>query len=355
MFLIVILFFSGSSAAYNQAELDSLCDVYYSACEETTNCDQPARGTNVCNSNTISATAACNSQVSNHDFARCFMNYDVDYYTNCTEYRYLSLCLFEETKDVDAFSCYNGGTTAVECPSSLTNGIEFNLESVDYDSESVPRGSVYRTVLSVDFGTFNVTTKPSNCVWVGDQLACDAPNPWLIPHINLHSCLMTDQQKTCSCLMLESTESNATVSFTRSSGTSPEKGPFDLHVTFKFPGTYRLIAHIQFYEDMGNNEATFWDLANGIDLTVIDPQPTNAPTVEAKRSSTNVGNLTAVIVCITIIACYLLLFIYYKFYYEPQKYVFEEVQYDVDEESYTESQVEEEDFTKGDFVIATDI
>lgn len=347
MFLFVALFFAADSAAYDQGELDSLCDIYYSECRMTINC-----GGDVCSDYIFSATAACNSEVSNHDFATCFMNYDTDYFTTCTEYRYLALCLFEETKEVDDFSCYNGGTTAVECPSSLSNGLEFNLQSVDYAADSVPRGSEYWTVLSVDFGTFNVINPPDECVTVGDRIAC-TQNPWLIPHINLHSCLMTEQQKTCSCLMLENTESNSTVSFTYSNPTMPEDGPFDLHVVFRYPGTYRLIAHIQFYEDIGNDETMFWDLANGIDLTVIEPEPTNAPTVQGVRRGTDAGNVTAIVVCMVILACYLLLFLYYKCYYEPSKYTMYEVEYDVNEESGTESAVQHDDFAKDEFVVTS--
>jgi len=348
MFLFVALFFAADSAAYDQTELDSLCDIYYSKCRSTTNCDYPSTGTNACNNNIDRATAACNSEVSNHDFATCFVNYDTDYFSNCTEYRYLALCLFEETKDVDEFSCYNGKTTAVECPSSLSEGMEFNLQSVDYNADSVPRGSEYWTVLSVDFGTFSVTNPPADCATEGDRGGCIL-NPWLLPHINLHACLMTEEQKTCSCLMLENTESNATVFYTWSSAAMPSDGPFDLHLVFKNPGTYRLIAHIQFYEDIGNFETIFWDLANGIDLTVVEPQPTNAPTVETEKRSTDVGDVTAIIVCVAILACYLLLFLYYKLCYEPSKYTIDEVEYDV-EESSEESEVKDENFTKDDFV-----
>jgi len=351
MFLFVALFFAADSAAYDQAELDTLCDIYYSQCTSTTNCDHSSTGTNVCNDNIDMATAACNSEVSNHDFATCFMNYNTDYFTNCTEYRYLALCLFEETKNVDEFSCYNGGTTAVECPSSLSEGIEFNLLSVDYDADSVPRGSEYWTVLSVDFGTFSVTTPPSECAIVGDKGGC-VLNSRLIPHMNLHACLMTEEQKTCSCLMLESTESNATVLYTWSNAEMPEDSPFDLHLVFKYPGTYRLIAHIQFYEDIGNSETIFWDLANGIDLTVVDTLPTNAPTVKTERSSsTDVGNITAIVVCIAILACYFLLFLFYKCYYEPRNYTIDEVEYDVNEESSDEPAVQDENPTKDGFVI----
>jgi len=349
MFLFVALFFAADSAAYNQAELDSLCDIYYSKCERTTNCDYPSIGTNVCNNNIDSATAACNSEVSNHDFAKCFMNYDTDYFTNCTEYRYLALCLFEETKDVHEFSCYNGGTKAVECPSSLSDGIEFNLQSVNYSADSVPTGSQYWTVLSIDFGTFSVTTKPYNCGFGGKKKRCSI-DPYLIPHINLHSCLMTEKQKTCSCLMLETEESNATVSFTYSNAAMPSDSPFPLHAVFKYPGTYRLIAHIQFYENIGNSETVFWDLANGIDLTVIDPQPTNAPTVEAIRRSTDVGNVTAIVVCVAVLACYMLLYLYYKCIYEPRTYTIDDVEYDVNEESSEESVLKDEDFTRDDIV-----
>merc|ERR1712060_333688 len=223
------------------------------------------------------------------------------------------------------------------------------MGSVDYNVDSVPRGSQYWTVLSIDFGTFSVTNKPDECRTVGDRIACTT-NPWLIPHINLHSCLMTEEQKTCSCLMLETEESNATVSFTYSNSAMPTDGPFDLHAIFKKPGRYRLIAHIQFYENIGNSETMFWDLANGIDLTVIEPQPTNAPTVKVQSRSTDVGNVTAIVVSVAILACYLLLYLYYKCIYEPRKYIIDAVEYDVEEESSAESVVKADNFTKDEFV-----
>lgn len=327
--MLIGLFIATVLDAYDQTELTSLCDVYYSECETTTNCDYPSTGANACDSYTNAATADCTSETSNNDFAKCFMDYNTDYFTNCTEFKYLSLCLFEETKDLDAFSCYNGGTTAVDCPSSLGDGMEFDLQSVDYDTESVPRGSQYWTVLTIDFGTLEVTNPPDSCVTYNNITACTII-PWQIPHMNLHACLMTDDQKTCSCLMLENTDTNVTVSFTDSNSVDPTDGPFDMWLSFDAVGTYRLIAHIQFYEDMGNDETTFWDMANGIELTVIEPDPTAAPTVKPGSKGTDSGNIIAIAICLSILACYGLIYAYYKLYYEPHEYVFDDVDYDLE-------------------------
>jgi len=334
MVLFVVVFIASGLSAYDQAELFSLCGIYYSTCETTTNCDYPSTGSNACNTYMQTATEDCNSETTNHDFAKCFMNYDTMYFTNCTEYKYLSVCLFEETKDIYEFSCYNGKTTAVDCLPSLLDGIEFNLQSIDYDADSVPRGSQYWTVLTMNFGSFNITNPPDDCVVVGDRIACIV-NPWLIPHMNLHACLLTQEQTTCSCLMLESTEGNATVTSTDSNAENPNDGPFDLPVIFQAPGRYRLIAHIQFYEDIGNGETIFWDLANGIEVIVIEPEPTNFPTIEPDPRSTSTGSTDAIVICLVILGCYLSLFLYYKCYYEPRKYVMDD-EYDMEE-------VEEED------------
>lgn len=329
LFLVVVII--AGLAAYDQTELTSICDIYYSECETTTDCDYPSTGTNACDTYIGTATAACNSETSNHDFAKCFMNYNTEYFTNCTAYKYLSVCLFEETKDIAEFSCFNGGTTAVECPSTLSDGIEFNLQSVDYDADSVRRGFEYWTVLTTDFGTFNIRNPPDDCVTIGNRIACSI-NPWLLPHMNLHACLMTEEQKTCSCLMLKNTESNATVVFTDSDRVNPSDGPFDLPVTFNAIGTYRLIAHIQFYEDIGGDETIFWDLANGVDITVTDPDPSYAPTVPPKESGTDTGSLTAIIVCLSILSCYILLYVWYKYYYERKEFVFDEVDYELEQD-----------------------
>jgi len=337
-------------AAYDQAQLTALCDIYYSECETTTNCDYASTISNACDSYTTTATGACTSETSNNDFAKCFMNYDSDYISNCTEYKQLAVCLYEETKDISEFSCYNGGTTAVECASSLS-GVVFDLNSVDNDVNNVQRGREYWTNLTVDYGSFNITNPPpKDCVPFGDRIFCTI-DPWLIPHMNLHACLMTDQQKTCSGLMLANTESNSSVTLTDSNSVNPSDGPFELSVTFQNPGTYRLIAHIQFYEDIGNDERTFWDMANGIDLTVVEPNPTNAPTVKLAPSGTDTGSLTAIIICLTILACYCLLYAYYKFVYEPRKYVFDNVEYDLDEDdSYEVTGGDDEELKTDGFV-----
>jgi len=336
MLFLVWMFIVAVSALYDQSELDVLCDIYYSECETTTSCDLPSTGANACDAYETDATLACSSETTNNDFAQCFINHDSDYFTNCTAYKYLALCLYEETKNISDFSCYNDETTSVDCPLTLVDNIDFDLWSVDYAVDSVPRGSQYKTTLTVDFGTLNVTNPPESCVTFNDITHCTV-NPYLIPHMNLHVCKITDDQKTCSCLMLENTESNATVEFSDSNGENPSDGPFDLGVTFDSEGTYKLIAHIQFYEDLGNDETMFWDLANGIDLNVIEPDPTSAPTVELGVSGTDTGSIKAIIIIwLSILACYAGLYLYYKFCHEPSKNVYNDMDYDEDIEEHQE-------------------
>jgi len=293
-FAAVLLFLRAAWSQVNQSELDDLCDVYYTAC------------TGTCNTYKSAADSSCSGEADNKAYGKCFFNHDASYLGDGS-FKHLALCLVENTKVIGDFTCFNNGTKNVECDSQITSNMAFNLAPGNSDG-NVAAATEHTSMLAVQFGTMNVIVKP--IAWDGNCLVtvngsiidtCEEAIADLIPHMNLHACKINDEQKTCSALMLGSTDANSTVDLTGNTYANP--GDHYLTIVFPTPGNWRLLGHIQIYEeDTASGERTKWDIANGIDLNVLDiPTPFPTVAVESETERKTGGNNTALIVCLTIV------------------------------------------------------
>jgi len=295
----VLIFLQAS--AVNVANLDALCDIYYTNCEGT------------CDTQYGQAHSACNSLSDEHEYGKCFYNHDAGYLDD-TDYKHLALCFVENTKDIEDFTCFKNATTVIDCGFDALNA-NMNFRLAPLGISNIITNTRHDAELTVDWGDLDVIVRPIE--WDGcdpiivnpgesseyEVNPCETAIADYVPHMNLHACKMTEYQKTCSAVMLESTDLNATVDLTTNNMAHGE-GVESLTIFFPTAGMWRLIGHIQVYEQDDAGVKSKWDIANAIEFEVLQKPPTNAPTVpvEAEGERTTGGNNTALIVCLILVA-----------------------------------------------------
>merc|ERR1719461_745330 len=94
----------------------------------------------------------------------CFYNEDASYLSN-GHFKHLALCLVENTKPLEDFTCFNNGTQAVACKQQILDHMNFRLAPGNTNKQ-VPAVSEHTSVLDVLWGDMNVIVKPihwGNC------------------------------------------------------------------------------------------------------------------------------------------------------------------------------------------------
>jgi len=291
--VLLLLPRSGFGDAPDQTAMNNLCDVYYTACVST------------CNTYKSNADSSCNSESTNIDYARCFFNYGgSNDYLDDFDFKHLALCMVEETKtNIGDFTCFNNGTEVVDCASQIDANMNFNLVPLN-NINAIVQGDNHQSVLTIQWADFPVIYRPidwDGCEIINDKSTCETPYADYVPHMNLHACKVTAEQKTCSSLMLGSTDANSTVDL--SGNNMVNQGTFYPEIVFPSTGTWKLLGHIQIYsEESGVRKK--WDIANGIEVTVTPSIPTPFPTIALnnERERGTGGNNTALIVCLVLVA-----------------------------------------------------
>jgi len=289
-FTAVLLFLRGALSAIDQTALDNECGPYYTAC------------TGTCATYKNNANSACSGESTNNDYGNCFFNHDATYLANAP-FKKLGLCLVENTKNINTFTCFNNDTRVVSCASQIQANMEFKLAPT---GTTVIENTRHDTELTVEWADLNIIVKPidwGNCDIINGSSTCEEAIADLIPHMNLHACKLTDDQKTCSSLFLADTDIDAEVDTTTNALANP--GKHYPYILFPSPGTWRLLGHIQIYEDnLSSGHKVKWDVATAVDITVTDKPPTFAPTIpvasEGERKTG--GNNVALIICLILVA-----------------------------------------------------
>lgn len=289
-FAAVLLLLRGALSQYDQSVLDDICDVYYSACAADGNC----------NTYESAATSACSGSGDNIIFGRCFYNHDANYLDNA-EFLKLALCLVENTKNVEDFTCFNNGTMAVECDSRIPANMDFKLAPAGSTLISNTR---HDTELTIEWGDMNIIVRPiewDECVVINGSSTCEEAIADLIPHMNLHACKIDENQKACSALFTSGLVDSELDLTTNNLGNPGKHYPY---IFFPSAGMWRLLGHIQIYEEQDSGTRIKWDISSGIDINVTLKPPTQAPTIplasDAERETG--GNNVALIVCLILVA-----------------------------------------------------
>jgi len=210
----------------------------------------------------------------------------------------MECCFYEEHKDLETYSYYfdagNGKTPS--------NGIE-GLELTTF---TFPEGNVYAedevgVEIFIDWGDeinavappedggcddinlVNANTKNyTNCTGGGFK------DIFVVSHINVHACLMTDTQTTCSIKFPQDTSvSGRNVQGRINFGTKGDtKYPT---LAMDLPGQYKLMGHIRYevLNDDGNSR-TLWDIGMTKLVTVLNA------TTTTRRVSSGAGSLFSI-------------------------------------------------------------
>lgn len=197
--------------------------------------------------------------------------------------QFMEACFYEEHKDLLTYSYY-----ADRVPSKGVVGLDQSIFT--FGDQPVHAGDRYSVGISLDWPDTITAVAPLpqdgcdtvDCSNVPNQAGGGFIDPFVVWHINLHACLLTETQTTCSIKF----PADASVSALNLQGTQLKgmKGEsFSPSLTLSEPGDYKLLGHIRYYVEGENSERVLWDIGITKQLTVGNA------TTTTRRADSGVG------------------------------------------------------------------
>jgi len=190
----------------------------------------------------------------------------------------MECCFYEEHKDLMTYSYYKDSGDGKE-PSLGIAGLE--LTNFTFEDGDVYKGDEVGVAIYMDWGdNINAVppaedtgcTKPDGTLIYVNCTGGGMRNPFIVSHINVHACLLTATQTTCSIKFPQDTS----VSSRNLQGPSyfgEQKETRTPKLTLDIPGDYKLMGHIRYYVE-GDSVRTLWDIGMTKLVTVLNATTT---------------------------------------------------------------------------------
>jgi len=188
---------------------------------------------------------------SDDDFWECMQNeFDFTAANMTTATSYLLTCLYEESKPVTSYSFYKNkkadrGVTGLDSST-------FMFQTGDYHAEDL-----YACNLNINFGGLDVIILPYT---VTGTIFIDP-----VVHINIHACLMSANQTSCSVKFYQDTDVTGGGFNAQTFVERGNEGDYTLQIELPYEGTWRVMGHIRYYtNDTTDSDTepvyTRWDI-----------------------------------------------------------------------------------------------
>jgi len=253
--------------------IEDNCSYYISECEAEPQCAAHLTDASKCDTEPADTYWECFGQ-----------NIDRSLLTDTTEF--MEACFYEESKDLMTYSYYKDTV-----PSRGMYGLNWTVFDFP-DATGLQVGVEYTVTIHLDWAdSVQAVPKPnedgcneSECISENNEEGGGggilyANEVW---HINLHACLLTDTQTTCSIKYPE----RATVSTYNEQGYIAQGTKYDVlptPLTLDHVGTYKLLGHIRYYSN-STGERVKWDIGM-TKLITVEEATTTTREVESGNAS----------------------------------------------------------------------
>jgi len=183
---------------------------------------------------------------------------------------FMEACFYEEHKDLLTYSYYADSGDGKE-PSKGVDGLE--LTTFTFSDGPYYTYTSFTVDIALNWGdNINVKEPPTECG--GNQTLGGGclREFYKVYHVNLHACLLTEQMTTCSIKFPNDATASGDVTSDQGYEYKGNKG-WDLNpaLTLATAGTYKLMGHIRYYVQPGNDpdELVLWDIGMTKEINVI--------------------------------------------------------------------------------------
>lgn len=269
------------------AELDDICASYIESCQSEVSAPEAGEP---CSSHLGLLNACDATEWTKENYWQCVRTQFEPVRADLSKTaQFMEACFYEEHKDLTTYSYY-----ANKIPSEGIEGLDDT--TFTFSEDEVTAGDSYMVGIHLDWPeSVNAVPSPVDhgCDGVVNCTGGGFIDPFIVWHINLHACLLSETQTTCSIKYPAEANIVSALNLQGFSAKGMKGESFEPMVILTEPGDYKLLGHIRYYVEDENSELMLWDIGMTKQLTVGNATTT---TREPNSGTGAVFSLAAAIV-----------------------------------------------------------